>query len=228
MSERHTIARTNLDGENFEVIVKPEPAFSYRSGKTTSISGVLVAETIFSDASKGMKASEEKMRKAFGTSDNLKIAEQILKKGTLQLTTEQRRRMIEEKRKQIVDFISRNAVDPRTKLPHPPTRIEQAMGQIHYSIDPFRGVEEQSNEVIKLLRPIIPLTMEKITVVIQIPAQYAARVYGLAKGFGTIKKEEWRPDGSWSGFLEMPSGSYASFLDKLGGATKGTLEAKVV
>jgi len=228
MSEQYTIARINLDGDNFEILVKPEPAFSYRLGKITSLSQVLASDGIYSDANKGMRASEEKLKKSFGTLDVLKIADAILKKGTLQLTTEQRRKMIEDKRKQIITFISQNCVDPKTKFPHPPTRIEQAMGQIHYSIDPFKSTEEQSNEVIKLLRSILPISMERVTVVVQIPSQYASRVYGIVKGFGTIKRDEWRPDGSWSGVLEMPAGSYAPFLDKLGGATKGNLEAKII
>jgi len=136
--------------------------------------------------------------------------------------------MTEEKRRQIITFISRNCVDPKTKLPHPLTRVEQAMGQIHYSIDPFKSTEEQSNEVIKLLRLILPLTMEKVIVSVQIPQQYAGRVYGTVKGFGIIKREEWRSDGSWSGVLEMSAGLYAPFLDKLGAATKGNLEAKII
>ena len=228
MSERYTIARINLDEEDFEILVKPEPAYSYRLGKLTSLSQVLASDTIYSDANKGMKSSDEKLKKSFGTLDVQKIADTILKKGTLQLTTEQRRKMTEEKRRQIITFISRNCVDPKTKLPHPLTRIEQAMGQIHYSIDPFKSTEEQSNEVIKLLRLILPLTMEKVIVSVQIPQQYAGRVYGTVKGFGIIKREEWRSDGSWSGVLEMSAGLYAPFLDKLGAATKGNLEAKII
>ena len=228
MSERYTIARINLDEEDFEILVKPEPAYSYRLGKLTSLSQVLASDTIYSDANKGMKASDEKLKKSFGTLDVQKIADTILKKGTLQLTTEQRRKMTEEKRRQIITFISRNCVDPKTKLPHPLTRVEQAMGQIHYSIDPFKSTEEQSNEVIKLLRLILPLTMEKVIVSVQIPQQYAGRVYGTVKGFGIIKREEWRSDGSWSGVLEMSAGLYAPFLDKLGAATKGNLEAKII
>jgi len=227
MSERYTIARINLGGENFEILVKPEPAFSFRLGKTSSISEVLVTDVIYSDANKGMRASDEKLKKTFGTLDTHKIADAILKKGTLQLTTDQRRRMIEEKRRQVIDFISRNSIDPRMKLPHPPSRIEQAMERIHYSFDPFKSVEEQSNEVIKLLRPILPITMEKLALSVRIPAQYAGKVYGTVKGFGTIKREEWLPDGSLSAVIEMPAGLYVPFLEKIGGATKGTMEAKV-
>jgi len=228
MSEKYTVARIIKDNEHFEVLVKPQKALDYRGGKIAAITEVLVTETIFSDANKGTKISEENLRKAFGITEPLKIAEIILKKGTLQLTTEQRRKMIEDKRKQIIDFISRQCVDPKTNLPHPPLRIENAMEQIHYSIDPFKPLEEQAKEIIKLLRPILPLKMEQVSVGVRVPAEYSARAYGTIKGFGTIKREEWRADGSWYGVLEMPAGLYAPFLEKLGEITKGNGEAKIV
>ncbi|MHC3129788.1 MAG: ribosome assembly factor SBDS [Candidatus Bathyarchaeota archaeon] len=228
MSERYTIARITHDGDHFEILTKPERALSYRLGKTSSVSEVLVSDTIFTDAGKGLKASEEKLQQVFGTTDSLKIAEVILKKGTLQLTTEQRKQLVEEKRRQIVSFISRECIDPKTNLPHPPLRIEQAMKQIHFSIDPSKGVEEQTKEIIKLLRPIIPLKMEKISVAVHIPPEHASKVYGTVKGFGTIKRDQWQADGSWSAIVEMSAGLYGPFLDKLGKMTRGNLEAKMV
>jgi ribosome maturation protein SDO1 len=228
MSEKYTIARLTKDNEHFEILVKPEKALDYRNGKIAGITEVLAADFVFADANKGTKVSEEQMHKAFGTTDLLKIADIILKKGTLQLTTEQRRKMTEDKRRQIVDFISRQAVDPKTNLPHPPMRIENAMEQIRYSIDPYKPVEEQAKEIVKLLRPILPLKVEQISVGVHIPAQYSAKAYGTMKSFGAIKREEWRSDGSWYGVIEMPAGSYASFLNKLGDVTKGNGEAKIV
>jgi ribosome maturation protein SDO1 len=228
MSERYTIARITHDGEHFEILTKPQRALSYRLGKLSSVSEVLVSDTIFTDAGKGLRASEEKLQEVFGTTDSLKIAGVILKKGTLQLTTEQRKQLVEEKRRQIVSFISRECIDPKTNLPHPPLRIEQAMKQIRFSIDPSKGVEEQAKEIIKLLRPIIPLKMEKISVAVRIPPEHASKVYGTVKGFGTIKRDQWQADGSWSAIVEMSAGLYGPFLDKLGKMTRGNLEAKMV
>jgi ribosome maturation protein SDO1 len=228
MSEKFTIARLTKDNEHFEILVKSQKALDYRNGKISGITEVLAAETIFSDANKGTRAAEEDIRKAFGTTDELKVADIIIKKGQLQLTTEQRRKMVEDKRKQIIDYISRQAVDPKTNLPHPPTRIENAMEQIRYPIDPYKTVEEQSKDIVKLLRPILPLKIEQLQIATIIPAQHAVRAYGALKGYGTIKREEWRSDGSWYAVIEMPAGSYASFLNKLGDVTKGSGEAKVV
>ncbi len=228
MSQKFTIARYTKDNQHFEILVKPEKALDYRNGKISGITEVLAAETIFTDANKGTRVPENDLKKAFGTTDSLKIADQILKKGQLQLTTDQRRKMVEDKRKQVIDYISRQAVDPKTNLPHPPMRIENAMEQIRYPIDPYKSIEEQARDIIKLLRPILPLKVEQMSIGVHIPAQYAQRAYGSVKTFGTIKREEWRNDGSWSGVLEMPAGSYASFLNKLGEMTKGSGEAKVI
>ncbi len=228
MSERYTVARITHEGEHFEVLVKPQLAFSLRRGQTIPISKILVAETIFTNANKGQKTSEEKLLKAFGTTNPLEIAGIILKKGTLQLTTEQRRQLTEEKRKQIIAFIARQCVDPRTNLPHPPIRVEQAMEQIHYSIDPFKEAEEQAKEIIKLLRPILPLKMEQISVAVRVPPEHAGKVYGTIKGFGLIKHEEWRADGSLHVVVELTAGLYGPFLEKLGEMTRGSAEAKMV
>lgn len=225
--QRFTIVRLTHEGEHFEILVKPDPALDYRLGKIKSLSEVLVSDTIYTDANKGTKPSEDKLKKAFGTTDTLKIVETILRRGMLQLTTEQRRHMIEEKRKQIVFFITRQCVDPRTNMPHPPARIEQAMEQIHYSIDPFKETEDQARDIIKLLRPVLPLKMEQVAVNVRIPPQYASKAYGSVKGFGTIKHEEWRADGSWFAVVEMPAGLYGPFLEKMGELTKGTAEAKI-
>ena len=228
MSEKFTVARLTRENEHFEILVKPQKALEYRNGKIAGITEVLAAEIIFSDANKGTKVSEESMKKGFKTTDPLKIADEILKKGTLQLTTDQRRKMVEDKKRQVIDFISREAVDPKTNLPHPPMRIENAMEQIRYPIDPYKPIEEQAKDIVKLLRPILPLKVEQIKVAIKIPNQYAVRAYGTVKTLGTIKREEWRADGSWYGELVLPAGSYASLLNKLGDVTKGSAEAKIM
>jgi ribosome maturation protein SDO1 len=228
MSGKFTIARYTKENEHFEILVKPEKALDYRNGKISGITEVLAAETIYSDANKGTRVADDDLRKAFDTTDALKIADIILKKGQLQLTTDQRRRMVEDKRKQVVDYISRQAVDPKTNLPHPPMRIENAMEQIRYSIDPYKSIEEQAREIIKLLRPILPLKVEQINVGVRVPAEYSQRAYGSIKSYGIIKREEWCNDGSWYGVVEMSAGSYASFLNKLGELTKGSGDAKVV
>src|SRR5574341_1286189 len=113
MTDKFTIIRFSVEGEKFELLVKPEPALEYKLGKRKDISTVLVSDEIYSDSNKGTRASTEKLMKAFKTTDPATIATLILQKGDLNLTTDQRRKMVLEKRKQIVDFIAKTYLDPR-------------------------------------------------------------------------------------------------------------------
>jgi ribosome maturation protein SDO1 len=228
MSEKFTTARISKSGEKFEVLVKPDPALDYKMGKQLSIAQLLVIEEIYSDAGKGTRASAEKLQKAFGTQDPLVIAEDIMKHGELQLTTDQRRQLVEDKRKQIVAFVARNCIDPRTGTPHPPLRIEQAMNQIKYSIDPFKSSDEQAKDVIEELRALLPIKMEQMRVAVKILAEHSAKGYGALKGYGTISREEWQADGALVAVVEMPAGLYGPFIERLGKITQGTIQTKVL
>jgi ribosome maturation protein SDO1 len=228
MSDKYTTARITIGGEHFEILVKPDLALDYKMGKKISIPQILAIEEIYSDASKGSRASSEKLQKTFGTTEPIKIAEEIMKHGELQLTTTQRRQLIEEKRRSIINFISKNCIDPRTGAPHPPIRIEQALSQVKVSIDPFKSAEEQSKEIIDMLKPIIPIKMEQMRIVVKLPAQHAAKAYGALKSFGSIIREEWSPDGSWLGTVEMPAGLYGPFIEKIGKLTQGTVQTNIL
>src|SRR5438552_2112361 len=169
-----------------------------------------------------------KLQKYFGSTDPQKIAEEVMKSGELQLTTEQRRQLIEEKRRQIVTIITRNAIDPRTGTPHPPLRIEQAMGQVRLSIDPYKSAEEQAKLVLEELRPILPIKLEQMRIAVKVFPEHAARAYNAFKSFGTVSREEWQSDGSLMAVIEMPAGMYGSFIDRVGKLTQGTIQTKVL
>ncbi|MFI5420332.1 MAG: ribosome assembly factor SBDS, partial [Nitrososphaerales archaeon] len=188
----------------------------------------VAVDEVYSDANKGLRVPTEKLAKSFKTTDFLQIAEVILRKGDLNLTTEQRRRLVEEKRKQIVATISRNYVDPRTGLPHPPMRIEQAMAEVRLTIDPFKDVNEQTKMVVDELRSILPLKSERIKMLIKVPAQYSSQSFGALKGVGDILKEEWGADGGLTVIIEIPAGVHPTLLDRLGSLSKGTAQASVI
>ena len=228
MSDKYTTARLAKGQDHFEILVKPQEALDYKLGKQVPISQVLLIEEVYSDSSKGTRASEEKLQKYFGTTDPARVAEEVMKSGELQLTTEQRRQLVEDKRRQIISIISRNAIDPRTGTPHPPLRIEQAMGQIRLSIDPYKSAEEQSKMVIEELRPILPLKLEQMRIAVKVFPEHAARAYNAFKSFGNVSREEWQSDGSLVAVVEMPAGMYGSFIEKVGKLTQGTIQSKVL
>ena len=228
MADKVTVVRYSFSGDKFELLVKPDPAFDYKLGKISDISKILVSDEIYTDSNKGNRATNEKLNQVFKTQDSMKIAEIIMKKGELNLTTEQRKKMTSEKRKQLVTFIAKTYVDPRSHLPHPPLRIEQALDDGRISIDPFKNIDEQVKEVVEKLRPIIPLKSENIILEISVPAQFVAQSYTVLKSTGTLKKEDWQTNGSLKAILEIPAAARPHVIDRLGSITKGTATVEVI
>jgi ribosome maturation protein SDO1 len=219
---KYTVIRLNLDGNKFELLVKPDPALEYKLGKRTDLSSVLISDEIYSDANKGSRVGVEKLVKYFNTTDPTEISKQILSRGELSLTTEQRRKMVEEKRKQIIQYINKNFVDPKTHIPHPLTRIESALDQARLIIDPFKRPEEQIKTILDSLRKILPLKSESVRLTITIPPQFSAQSYSVLKTAGNFNGEQWLSDGSLKVIIEINAGMKGGILDRIGSVTKGS------
>ncbi len=155
----------------------------------------------------------------------MQVATQILSKGDLSLTTEAaRRKMVEDKKKQIIQYISKNFVNPKTHIPHPVMRIESALGEVRLIIDPFKPAEDQAKNVVDALRRILPLKSEILLLTVTIPSQYSAQSYNLLKTAGTFRGDQWLADGSLRIILEINAGMKSSLIDRIGSISKGTAQ----
>jgi len=221
------IAWIEIKGQKFEIPVKPDLAFKFREGEKVSISEVLWADTIFKDVKKGLKASPDSLKKAFGTEDIIKIAEKILREGQIQLTEEERKKMIEAKRKQIINYIVKNTIDPKAGKPIPEQRIENALDQIRLNIDPFKAAEAQALEAVKKLSILMPIKIAKALLEISIPSEYSSRAYKEIQRLGEVKKTNWGSDGSLKVELEIPAGAQLEVIDKIQTLAKGQANVSV-
>ena len=227
MSSKTVVAKWHKDGNSFEIFVNADLAYEYITGKRSDPLVVLEAEEIFKDARKGERQSEDKIRKAFGTTELAKVAEMILKHGEVPITTEQRNKLLDEKKKQIIDIIARNSIDPRTNAPNPPLRIENAMKEGKVSIDPFRGATEQIDDIVKKINMIMPIKFTTVKLEVTIPPEYANRSFGTLKKYG-LKTESWLSNGSLQAVLEFPAGMQTEFFDRINSATQGKAIVKVL
>ncbi len=221
------IAKYEYGGYKFEILVDPNAESRIRSGKI-DIEKDLATPEVFKDAKKGDRTNEEILKKVFKTSDIGEIAIQILKKGQIQLTTEQRKEMVESKRKQIISEIVREAINPQTNTPIPAVRIEEAMDEAKIRIDPFKSVEDQVQAVLKAIRVLIPIRMEKARLGIKLSGDAYGKVYGDLSRMGSILKEEWSNSGEYMCVIEIPAGMQADLMDMLNKKTNGDVDVKLL
>jgi ribosome maturation protein SDO1 len=223
-------ARLESHGHRFEVLVDPDAALAIDRGEFDGeLEDVIAAEDVFEDASRGDRPPESALEEVFETTDPLEIIPQVIRQGEIQITAEQRREMQERKHRQLIQQIARNAVNPQMDdAPHPPERIESALEETDFRIDPMEPVEAQIDEALDALRPVIPIRFDEITVAVQVPPEHAGSAQAKIRQFGDLEREEWQSDGSWIGVLTFPAGLQNEFYDLVNEQTSGEAETRIV
>jgi len=221
-------ARLKTHGTTFEVLVDPDGALALKRGESVNLEEILAVEDVFENSSRGDRSPEEDLQKAFGTTQALTIAEAIIKKGEISLTAEQRKQFTENKRRQVIEIIARNAINPQTKTPHPPGRIDQAMTEARVNIDPTKSTDELVKIAMKAIRPLIPIRFEEVEVAVKIPPAYAPKAYGEVAAFGKLNREAWQNNGAWIGVVQIPAGMQTEFYALINRLTKGEAETKLL
>jgi ribosome maturation protein SDO1 len=248
------IGRIVKEGRTFEMLLDPEQAWEAKKiirdeinkrlveGKEKSrisaeellknpkISIELIFESfiVFEDLKRGKKATDGDMEAVFDTKEGRIIASRILLEGDIQWTRSQRDEEREKKLKQIITIITKNAINPQNKKPHPYQRIEKAIKEANVKVDLMRSAEEQVDDVIKQIRAIIPIRMEQVELALKIPSDFTAKGYNIVAQLAQIKKEEWQSDGSWVSVVSLPAGLQMELIDKLNKLTHGRVQTKLM
>jgi len=210
------LARMEYGGKRYEVLVDPELVESFKSDVTSvEIDDFLATDEVWHDAKAGDRPTEEAILATFGTQDIATIASVILTKGSIQLTTNQRKEMVEQKRQQIIQEIHSTAIDPKSKSPHPKTRIELALDESRFFADPFKRVEIQVKEAIDLLKPLIPLSFEPVRIAFRVNGSSYGRVNKLLRQY--LDKDEWLSNGDWACIIQCPPGMAQNIIGKVRG-----------
>ncbi|MDE1848967.1 MAG: ribosome assembly factor SBDS [Nanoarchaeota archaeon] len=212
-----TTARIKKAGKNFEIIVDMDEALKFKKGQS-SFPGA-ESDRIFTDLKKGLVASQSDLKSSFGTSDANVIISEIVKNGEILTTQEYRDEEREKKMKQVIDFLVKNSVDPKTGNPHTNERIKNALEQAHVNIK-NTPVENQISDILQEISKIIPISVKMKKVKVTVPAIHTGQAYGILNPYK--QNEEWLSDGSLQATLNIPSGMLMNFYEKLNSVTHGS------
>mgnify|MGYP000616259513 CR=1 FL=1 len=223
-------ARLESHGARFEVLVDPDAALAIKRGEFEGeLEDVIAARDVFENASRGDRPAEADLEEVFGTTDEMEIIPEVIERGEIQITAEQREEMQEQKRKQLINTITRNAINPQQDdNPHPPERIERALEQAGFTVDPMEPVENQVDDALDALRPVIPIRFEEVTVAVNLPREYAGSGQAQIREFGDLEREEWTADGGWVGVLTFPAGMQNELYELVNEVTSGEGDVKVI
>jgi len=214
-----TLARLRSGKLVFETMVDLDAAMKLKRGENIDINEVIRDTSVYTDQKKGMQAGRDELETVFGTTELAVAVEKIVKKGEIEVTQEFRDEATEQRRKQIIDFLVRNAIDAGTNRPFTPDILESAMKQAGVKIE-NKAIEGQISKIVEALKKIIPLKIETKKIKVRIPAQHTGRVYGLIQEYK--EKEDWMGNGDLEVVLNIPIGIQMNFYDKLNSITHGS------
>lgn len=214
--------------KQFEILVEPDLAKEAKlEGEAHDIQRMLFVQEIFTDAGEGERASVDEIEEEFGTKQVMEAAEEIFEKGDMQLTTEQKAEIREDKWKQLVNMIARRVQNPRTGNPHPPDRVENALDEAGFNVQWDSDMEEEFEDAIDELRPIIPISLDEKTVAIRIPVDNAGKAYDKLQQAADIDEEQWGNE-YFTAKVTLPAGVLEELREKLQDMTSGQTEMKEV
>lgn len=214
--------------KQFEILVEPDLAKEAKmEGEDHDIQRMMFVQEIFTDAGEGEKASVDELEEEFGTKQVMEAAEEIFEKGDMQLTTDQKAEIREDKWKQLINMIARRVQNPRTGNPHPPDRVENALEEAGFNVQWDSDLEEEFEDAIDELRPIIPVSLDEKTVAIRIPVDNTGKAYDKLQQSAEIEEEQWGNE-YFTAKVTLPAGVLKELREELQGITSGQMEMKEV
>lgn len=217
-----TTARLSKQGKKFEILVDLDEALKFRRGQGT-INTAVITESVFYNIKSGEVASAGDLVKFFGTDDFMQVCEKIIKSGEIELPEEFVKKGQDQKYKQVVDFLAKNAVSPEGR-PYTPDRMMKALEEAHVNVK-NQPVDQQILDILEQLTKVLPIKIEMKKVRITLPAQYTGKAYGLVKAYD-VEKEDWLSNGDLVVILKMPTAAMFDFYDKLNAITHGSALAE--
>lgn len=212
-----TEARVTKKGKKYEILVDLDEAMKIRKGESTNIGAAVLTSAVFHNLKSGETAANDLLESDFGTSDFEQVCLKIIKNGEIVLPAEYIKKMQEGKYKQVVDFLSKNAVSPQG-IPYTPDRIMTALKEANVNVK-NESLDKQISDILAQIQKIIPIKIEVKRVRVTIPAEFTGKAYGVISEFK--QEEEWLSNGDLRVVVGVPAGLIFDFYDKLNGVTHG-------
>lgn len=210
---------TILKYKGFEIYCKSGTIDSYRDSKL-SIDKVLVTDNIYSDIKKGNLAKESDLEKIFGTIDINKCIEIMLQSGEYSMTTEERRKKVEQRKNEIISYISKNYIDPKSNTKLLVDTINEPLKKIKLVIDPHISGSKQAKDNIKKFTAVYPIKKISIDGTLNCPSYLTTKIKNILPKYSSIVSSK-TVDNSLIMDLSVAPGDFDELMNILQKTTNG-------
>jgi len=222
---QHQLVKYKSGTYYFEIATNLGSVLKYRDGKI-GWDKVAFTDEIFKNLAKGERATRDELKQAFGTDNVQECLKKIVDRGDLQLTTQERKEKVEQKRAEIVTYIHKYYINPKTNTPHPVVRIENALETLKFRVDSDLPAERQAIDIIKKLPEIMPIKRSDMHATLTVSLQFVGQIIGIVQQWAKLIRESYTSESCIMELSVIP-GDYDNLLSELNKATKGEYEFEI-
>ena len=213
------VVKFKKDKNLYEVLTHHGMVEPFKEGKI-GWNKVPFADAIYKDSTKGDKYTDAQLKSAFGTSNIEECMKIIVIEGELQLTIADRKRKLEELRRQIVNEIHKYYLDPKTMKAHPVILLESAIEKTKVKITLDQPFQKQVDVIVKKLPEFIAIRKSTMEGKLFIPNIYVGKTKGIISKYATEEGSNYNSEGCVMRISVVP-GCYDNLMIELNSATKG-------
>eukprot|EP01091_Cochliopodium_minus_P019887 TRINITY_DN8508_c0_g1_i1.p1 TRINITY_DN8508_c0_g1~~TRINITY_DN8508_c0_g1_i1.p1 ORF type:complete len:255 (+),score=65.51 TRINITY_DN8508_c0_g1_i1:39-803(+) len=226
MSDKKQIIKMKKGKTTYELLVNHGSVDKWKEDgkKEEDWRKVLYVDDLFKNSSKGERPTKEELAESFGNFDLKTIQQTIAFSGEIQLTTNDRKELTDNKRKAIINIINKNYVDPQSKRPYSVVQIDSALTSIKAKIDIQKSAEDQVKLIMKDLVLKLPLTkVAAFEGKLIISNSHVGKVQSNLKSFCSVGSESWS-DNSWIVKVSLTTSEYDPLIQFLTKSTNGDFQ----
>jgi len=216
---QYQLVRFKTGKITLELMTYPGSCAKYRK-QQLGRDNVLVSDVIWKNQAKGDRANDSDLVTAFNTDKTDDCIEQILQNGEIQISAAEKREKIEQRRREIINYIHKYYIDPKTKTSIPVVRIESALYELKFRVDAEESVVNQVQDIMKRLPEIIPIKKSEITGTLRVPHAHVGAATAIVQKYTQVNRENYDADGSVMDVSLVP-GDFDAFVAELNRVTRG-------
>mmetsp|Transcript_26202 Transcript_26202/g.49167 ORF Transcript_26202/g.49167 Transcript_26202/m.49167 type:complete len:522 (+) Transcript_26202:59-1624(+) len=171
--------RLKKNNQVYEVAAYRNKVVNWRNKIETDLNEVLQVQDVFTNVARGLAASNNDLLRGFDTADKEVICKEILDKGEFQVSELERKTLLEGMFRDVASIVVEKSYNTETGRAYSMSMIQNAMKDVHFSVNLSKGAKQQALDVIRRLKKVMPIARTKLALRISTPSVHAEELQAM-------------------------------------------------
>ena len=176
--------------DKFELMLKPNAYGDYMNNKL-KLSDILLSDEIYESIKEGKKGSKNSLKEKLSISTDKELFDHMIRNGEYNMSSLERKTLVEDKKKQICNYFHSNFIDTRIGAPPSLQILADTIKSLGLKIDPFKNIRAQADSLLSKLEKEISLKKCDLYFELKAEVKHYGKMLKVLHKYGEINKEDF-------------------------------------